>query len=160
MAMYRLGLVEHAAVVLEELDEEERQQEHRAVRADQRLAVALEFGLVPGAEEADALVVQLHHHGEEHREPGEQLDDELPQFGEGVRPETADGAVHGGDDPGDEDALVQRDAGEHRQQGGDRRPLGAHVHDLQQHAGPGQRLLGPQVVTGFQILQRGGHVQP
>ncbi|MGC0402619.1 hypothetical protein RKD27_005263 [Streptomyces sp. SAI-126] len=92
--------------------------------------------------------------------PREELDDELSQLREGVGPQAADRAVDGRDGAGDQDALVERDAREHRQQGRDRRPLGAHVHDLQQHARPGQRLLGLEVVTVLQILQRGSHMEP
>ncbi len=88
------------------------------------------------------------------------MDDELPQLGERVRPEAADRAVDGGDRAGDQDALVQGHAREDRQQGGDGSPLGADVHDLQQHAGPGQRLLGAQVVAVLQVFERGGYMQP
>ena len=57
----------------------------------------------------------------------------------------------------DEDALVQGHTREHRQQRGDRGPLGADVHDLQQHPGPGQRLLGLEVVAVLQVLERAFH---
>ena len=107
-----------------------------------------------------AEAAQLAHGGDQHGDTGEELDDELPEFRERVGPQPADRAVHGGDGARDEDALGQGDAREDGEQRGDGRPLGADVHDLQQQTGPGEGLLGLDVVAVLEVFERRGDVQP
>lgn len=121
-------------------------------------ACPLQLGLVPDGPQC-AEAVELAQDRDEHRETGQQLDDELPQLGQRVGPQSADRAVDAGDDAGDQDALVERDTGEDGEQGGDGGPLGADVHDLQQQPGPGQGLLRLQVVPVLQIFERRGDME-